>query len=105
MPGDLRDPEASPWAGHHEELFNRGDIPYLGPLDLNNIIQAAARSILGHPLSKDGIRDVLNDLKIKKLDFRTPGDQEVQEAVKNYIQIKYKSRKVASKWLTLIDNL
>lgn len=104
MPGDLQDPDASPWVGHYDPRFNdQYNTNVKGPLGFDQIIQPIARAILGHPLNKDAMGDVLGYLKAENLDYSTPGAQEVQEAVTKYIQIMNKKRKVASKWLTLID--
>jgi len=102
MPGDLRDPESSPWPYHHDNRYDGGADTHLGPVDLKYIIQSTARSELGHPLSREGVMEAIRYLESEKLDYLSPGDQKVQEAIKNYIQIINKKRKVATKWLTLI---
>ena len=103
MPGDLSNPEFSiPY--HYDPKYDPGTNVFESrPLSIEQIIQSIARSECGSPLTKEQLVETRSFLKGKKLNFRNPGDQEVQEALHEYLK-KTAARKVAQKWLILINN-
>jgi hypothetical protein len=104
MPGDLSNPEFSvPY--HYDPKYDPGTNVFESrPLSIEQIIQAIARSERGSPLTKEQLVETQSFLKGKKMNFRNPGDQKVQETLHEYLKLKKAARKVAQKWLISIDN-
>lgn len=105
MPGDLSNPEFSvPY--HYDSKYDPGTGPFdTRPLSFEQLIQSIARSERGRPLSKEQLTGTMEFLKEKKMVQRNPGDQDVQDALHEYLKKKkLAARKVAQQWLTLIDN-
>lgn len=105
MPGDLKDPEASPVSQHFDSTYEPGTNPHdTRPLSIEQILQAAAKSFTGKSLNKEQMAEAQSFLKSKHLLNRNPGDQEVQEAIEGYFKTKKSARKVARTWLTLTND-
>jgi hypothetical protein len=104
MPGDLSNPEFSiPY--HYDPKYDPGTNVFESrPLSIEQIIQAIARSERGSPLTKEQLTEAQSFLKEKKLDFRNPGEEEVQKTLHEYLKVKATARKVAQKWLISTDN-
>ncbi|MBE3086159.1 MAG: hypothetical protein IMZ64_08080 [Bacteroidetes bacterium] len=102
MPGDLSNPEFSiPY--HYDSKYDPGTNTFESrPISIEQIIQSIARSERGHPLTKEQLVETQSFLKGEKLNFRNPGDQEVQEALHKHLKVA--ARKVVQKWLISIDN-
>jgi hypothetical protein len=104
MPGNLSDPEASSWPGHYDSKYDPGTSGDMSrPLSIEQVLQSISRSERGRPLTKEQLSEAQAYLLSKNMLNRNPGDQDVQETIHKYLQAK--ARKVASQWLTLIDNL
>ena len=102
MPGDLSNPEFTPW--HYDPKYEPGSNVYDSrPLSIEQILQAFSRSERGRPLTKEQMADAQAYLLSKNMLNRNPGDQDVQEAIRRYLQAKKQAQKVASKWIS-IDN-
>ena len=101
MPDDLS--RANPW--HYDQKYDPGTSADLSrPLSIEQMLQTTSRSERGGPLSKEQLAEAQAFLLEKNMLNRNPGDQDVQETIRKYMQSK-KARKVASKWLTLTDSL
>jgi hypothetical protein len=99
MPGDLSNPEFTPW--HYDSKYDPGTGgDNSRPLSIDQILQAVSRSECGGPLTKEQLAEAHAYLRGKNMLNRVPGDQEVQETIQKY----FKARKVASKWLTSINS-
>ena len=102
MPGDLSNPEFM-FPYHYDPRYDPGTAVYeTRPLNIEQILQAISRSESGSPLTKERLTDSLAFLKSKKMLNRNPGDQDVQETIREYLHTK--ARKVAHKWLTSTQN-
>lgn len=104
MPGDLSNPEFSiPY--HYDTKYDPGTNALdTRPLSFEQILQSIARSESGSPLNKEQLSGAMEFLKGKNMLQRNPGDQDVQETIREYLKMKLTARKVARQWLTLIDN-
>jgi len=103
MPGDLSNPEFTPW--HYDPRYEPGSNVFeTRPLNIEQIIQGLSKSIRGCPCSKEDMAETQAFLKGKRLLTRNPGDQEVQEAIQGYFKSMTSARKVARLWLTSTED-
>ena len=101
MPGDLSNPEFTPW--HYDSKYDPGTGGDMSrPQSIEQVLQSISRSESGSPLTKEQLAEAQAYLLKKNMLTRNPGDQDVQETIRKYLQAK--ARKVASRWLTLTDN-
>lgn len=104
MPGELRNPEFL-FPYHYDSRYEPGSNTFdTRPLNIDQILQALARSVSGSPLNKQEMAEARAYLESKDLLNRTPGDEEVQNTIVKFLKQKNSARKVASLWLTLIEN-
>jgi hypothetical protein len=102
MPGDLKDQQNNSF--FYDSRFEPGSSVFNSvPLAVDQILKTYSFSILGRPLSVDEKNDITGYLEQDKMLQRNPGDQEVQEKIKGYLNnIKSQiARKVCAKWLQL----
>ena len=94
MPGDLSNPEFTPW--HYDPRYEPGSNVFESrPLSIEQILQAVSRSERGCPLTKNQMADSQAFLRSKNMLNRNPGDQEVQETIRKYFLSMNSSQKVA----------
>ena len=98
MPGDLSNPEFMlPF--HYDPKYEPGSNSFESRvLNIEQILQAAAKSARGCPLSKKEVEKAMEYLDRKNLLQRNPGDQDVQESVTEYMKSLSAARKVASRY-------
>jgi hypothetical protein len=94
MPGDLKNPEMSiPY--HYDPKYEPGSNTFEArPLGIDSIIQSAARSTNGRPLTKEEMAKVKEYLNGKNLLNRNPGDQDVQEVISDYVKSLSAARRI-----------
>ena len=102
MPGDLSNPETSPFdVGRYESRYEPGANTFeSGTPDLEGVLQAYASQELGKRLDKERMRDLILHLDSKGYLHRNWGDESFREEVSKFLKTLSKARKVARKWLT-----
>ena len=99
MPGDLSNQE-NLYPYHYDPKYEPGTNTFDSrPLNIDQVLKAVSDEVRGLPFNKDEKERCLEYLRSKHLLNRNPGDQEVQETIKDYLKRLKTARKVAFRCL------
>jgi hypothetical protein len=100
MPEDLSNPLGM-FPHHYDTRYDQGGTTFNSmPSSIKNIVQMWAKNLRGYPFNIKEMNKVLQILDQRNLLQRNPGDPKIIETIKQYLNLKNKSKRIAAKWLT-----